>query len=181
MHRWPWIERTFNFDFPTAKAPDLIERLRGTPVRVAALLDGVPAATLTQRADSGWTIQENVGHLADTHRLMLIRLDELLAGAATLTAADIESQQTHAVDHNNRPLPEVLAALHAARARLVDRLEACTAADWARTAHHPRLKRPMRLVDLACFCAEHDDYHLARIHELLHQLGRTPSHALSSA
>ena len=34
-------------------------------------------------------------------------------------------------------------------------------------AWHPRLDRPMRVIDLAIFAAEHDDHHLARITELL--------------
>jgi hypothetical protein len=43
-----------------------------------------------------------------------------------------------------------------------------TAADatLARTAVHPRLRRSMRLIDLAEFIAGHDDYHLAVITEL---------------
>jgi len=32
---------------------------------------------------------------------------------------------------------------------------------------HPRLRTSMNAVDLAYFVAEHDDYHLARIGELL--------------
>jgi hypothetical protein len=36
-----------------------------------------------------------------------------------------------------------------------------------RTAVHPRLQMPMRLVDWAYFVAEHDDHHLARIRELI--------------
>ncbi len=36
-----------------------------------------------------------------------------------------------------------------------------------RSAHHPRLNRPMRILDLMVFAAEHDDHHLARISELL--------------
>jgi hypothetical protein len=35
-----------------------------------------------------------------------------------------------------------------------------------RTALHPRLKRPMRLVDLCFFVAEHDDHHLATVTRL---------------
>jgi hypothetical protein len=31
MPRWPWIERTFNFDYPAEKWPDLLARVRGTP------------------------------------------------------------------------------------------------------------------------------------------------------
>jgi hypothetical protein len=30
---------------------------------------------------------------------------------------------------------------------------------------HPRLKTPMRVIDLAYFVAEHDDHHLARVRE----------------
>jgi hypothetical protein len=36
-------------------------------------------------------------------------------------------------------------------------------------AMHPRLKAAMNVTDLAYFVAEHDDYHLARISELLGQ------------
>ena len=35
------------------------------------------------------------------------------------------------------------------------------------TARHPRLKKEMRVLDLAFFIAEHDDHHLARISELI--------------
>jgi hypothetical protein len=35
-----------------------------------------------------------------------------------------------------------------------------------KSALHPRLKIPMRTMDLFLFVAEHDDYHLARITEL---------------
>jgi hypothetical protein len=35
------------------------------------------------------------------------------------------------------------------------------------TAIHPRLEASMNVTNLAYFVAEHDDYHLARISELL--------------
>ena len=38
---------------------------------------------------------------------------------------------------------------------------------FARTTLHPRMKKPMRLVDHLYFVAEHDDHHLARIWEIL--------------
>ncbi len=42
-----------------------------------------------------------------------------------------------------------------------------TRSDAARLAHHPRLERPIRLVDLCCFAAEHDDHYLAVIEAML--------------
>jgi hypothetical protein len=43
---------------------------------------------------------------------------------------------------------------------------------FARSMLHPRLKKPMRLVDHLHFAAEHDDHHLAKIWDLItKQLG----------
>jgi hypothetical protein len=72
----------------------------------------------------------------------------------------------HGSGHNDRPLEPLLAAFRETRQRLVARLDQFEEADFARTALHPRLKEPMRLVDLVLFVAEHDDCHLARITEL---------------
>lgn len=49
MPKWPWIERIFSLDFPVTKMPDLIERVRGTPARVADLIAGVAPDILTRR------------------------------------------------------------------------------------------------------------------------------------
>jgi hypothetical protein len=48
----------------------------------------------------------------------------------------------------------------------LERLEALAPEAFARSAHHPRLDQPMRLVDTLFFQAEHDDHHLARISDL---------------
>ena len=53
------------------------------------------------------------------------------------------------------------------RGKFVARLEGLSEADWSRSALHPRLQQPMRMVDLVFFTAEHDDYHVARISELI--------------
>lgn len=50
---------------------------------------------------------------------------------------------------------------------VVTRPDLLDAEIFARSAFHPRLKKQMRLVDMIFFQAEHDDYHLARISELL--------------
>ncbi len=167
MPRWPWIERTFQFDFPPGKLPDLLERLRGTPARLEERVAGLAADVLTRRDGASWSIQENVGHLLDLGYLPMQRITEILCGQAVLVAADMSNRRTHEADHNARPIAELLAAFRAERRRLVDRFESIPEADWSRAALHPRLKRSMRIVDIACFDSEHDDYHLARIGELI--------------
>ncbi len=167
MANWPWIERTFTLDFPAAKFPDLLERVRGTPARIEARVRGLSADVLTRRDGKGWSIQENIGHLLDLGYLPLRRIEQILAGEAELIAADMSNRKTREADHNTRNIQELLADFRSERATLVARFESLDESDWAKSARHPRLDQPMRIVDIAYFDSEHDDYHLARISELI--------------
>jgi hypothetical protein len=162
-----WLERRFSFDFPAALYPELIERLRGAPVRLAERLCALSPEVVARRAGPDWSMQEHAGHLADLEALVHVRLDEYAAGADTLHAADMSNRRTWEARHNERPLGDVLADFRRARAHTVARLEALLPAAFDRVARHPRLDRPMRLADMLFFQAEHDDYHLARITDLV--------------
>ena len=170
-NRVPWTERTFNFDFPVDLFPELIERLRGTPARVEEIARALESEVLTRRDGRAWSIQENIGHLANVEALFTGRLDDYDAGAETLRPADMTNRKTHEANHNARPIEDVLAEFRAVRRALVARLESLRPGDFARVARHPRLNKPMRVVDMLLFQAEHDDYHLARITALIRQFG----------
>lgn len=172
MARWTWIERTFTFDFPPAKLPDLLERLRGTPARLEERLRGLDRAVLTRRDGAGWSIQENAGHLLDLGYLPVRRLQQILAGEPVLIAADTSNRKTHEAGHNARQIADLLAAFREERAQLVARFESLDESDWGKSAIHPRLQQPMRIADVAYFDSEHDDYHLARIGELIRKFTR---------
>lgn len=164
----PWFERKFSFDFPVEVYPDVIERFRGTPARVEERVRGVPREVLVRREREGtWSIQENVGHLLDLEGLWDRRLGDFLAGKQDLSAADVTNRATHEAGHNDREIGELLAGFRAHRMRQVGVLEGLRAKDFARTSLHPRLRQPMRLVDAVAFVCAHDDYHLARIGELI--------------
>jgi uncharacterized damage-inducible protein DinB len=167
MPKWPWIERKFNFEFPPEKFPDLLERVRGTPARVEQLVAGLSQDVLTRSDGKGWSIQQNIGHLIDLGYLPMQRMDEILAGKPVLVAADMTNRQTNEADHNARDIEELLAAFRSERAELIAKFEQLAESDWSKSAQHPRLNQPMRMVDIAYFDAEHDDYHLARISELI--------------
>jgi len=168
MAKWPWTERKFSFDFPPEKWPDLMERLRGAPARIEERVRGLSADARTRRRDGkGWSIQENVGHLLDLEYLPMQRIEEILEGKAVLAAADMTNPKTHEAHHNDRDILTLCAELRSERAKLVARFEGLGESDWAKTSLHPRLKQPMRIVDIAYFTAEHDDYHLGRIGELI--------------
>jgi hypothetical protein len=167
MIQMPWTERTFNFDFPLAVFPGIVERLRGTPARVADLVKGVPHNMLTRRPEGRWSVNEHIGHLIDLDELDHTRLDEFLARASTLSAADMSNRRTNEAGYNDVVTATILEYLRARRTELVERLEDLTDEQIALIALHPRLQLPMRVVDWAYFVAEHDDHHLARIRELI--------------
>jgi uncharacterized damage-inducible protein DinB len=168
---FPWFERKFDFDLPVWMFPNVLERLRGTPARLEETLAGLTAATLTRRQDDEWSIQENAGHLWDMEALWLGRLDDLLAGAEYLRVADLTNQKTYDAQHNAHSLEAILAAFRRERLAFVRRLDDLTEGDITRTALHPRLKQPMRVLDHIYFVAEHDDHHLAQISRLKRVFG----------
>jgi hypothetical protein len=172
MARWPWVERTFTFDYPPAKLPELLERVCGTPARVEEIVRGLDRDTLTGHDGQGWSIQENIGHLLDTEYLATVRIDQILRGERELIAADMENRRTHEANHNARDIHDLLAAFRVERGKVVARFDEVAEEDWGKSGVHPRLKVLMRIVDIACFVAEHDDYHLARIRHLARTLSR---------
>jgi len=166
VSRTLWLDRVFAFDLPLERHPALLERLRATPARLSEALAGLPPEVVTRRVDGKWSMQENAGHLLDLEGLMMTRLDDFLAGRAVLTPADVTNPATEAAHHNARDTDELLASFRRERAAMVAAIEALAPADFARTALHPRLEVPMRVVDWMHFTAEHDDHHLDRILEL---------------
>ena len=169
FRRLPWFERSFPTGLPAHLLPVVAERLRGTPARLADRLAGVPHGVLVRRSGDSWSIQENAGHLLDLEPLWLRRVGDLAAGRSELAEADLTNRQTHEAGHNVARLQGLLADFRQARDELMRRLEAFSEESAAVTALHPWLRVALNVVDAAYFVAEHDDYHLARITELLRE------------
>jgi hypothetical protein len=162
-----WFERKFEFSFPVELYPNLLTRLRGTPVRLEESFHRRSAKLLVRKPDEKWSAQEHAGHLLDLESLWLARVGDYVAGSEELTTADLLNRKTDEANHNGRPLKEILAEFRGAREDLLTQVGELEALLFARAIPHPRLKTPMRLVDHLYFVAEHDDHHLARIWELL--------------
>lgn len=161
-----WTDRKFDFTLPETLFPVVVERLRGTPARIEDKVRGLAPEILTRRDGDAWSIQEHIGHLLDLDELHTGRLDDFLAGAEVLRPADRTNRKTWEAAHNDRPLEELLRGFRRERLAFVARLDAWDPELIAITALHPRLRQPMRVLDMALFTAEHDDHHLARMTEL---------------
>ena len=163
-----WFDRQFEFTFPVEQHPNLCVRLRGTPARLEEMVHGCSRQILVRKPQEKWSAQEHAGHLLDLEPLWTKRVGDFVTGGTELTIADLSNRKTHEANHNARALEEILAEFRAARLRLVNRVECMEPALCGRTMLHPRLKKPMRLVDHLYFVAEHDDHHLAHIWALIH-------------
>lgn len=162
-----WSERKFEFSLPTDQYPNLCTRLRGTPARLEEIVRGRPLGILVRKPQEKWSAQEHVGHLLDHESLWMARVSDFQVGGTDLTATDLWNRKTDEANHNARPLEQILAEFRKARVELLERLERIDPPLFGRSMLHPRLKKPMRLVDHLNFVAEHDDHHLAHIWELV--------------
>jgi hypothetical protein len=170
-----WTDRTFQFTFPAEIYPEMIERVRGTPARLEDRVQSLAPEISTTRDGERWSIQENAGHLLDLEALFSQRLDEYLAGTAVLHPADMSNRITYQADHNRMLMQTILTDFRAQRTALAERLDNLDSQTFAAMAHHPRLNVPMRLVDMLFFQSEHDDFHLARVSELMRLLRKRSS------
>ena len=152
---------------PVTAFPAVLERLRGTPARMAELIAGATDDQLRRHDSDAWSAKRHLGHLDDLHALDELRLGEYLSGAETLTAADPKNRLTWESGHDATAASQLVARFRAHRDELITQMERLSETQIASTAIHPRLRRPLRLIDWAYFVAEHDDHHLAAARQAL--------------
>ncbi|MCB0321270.1 MAG: DinB family protein, partial [Bdellovibrionales bacterium] len=145
-------------------------RVRGTPVRIEERVAGLSTSKLIwKRSDDVWSIQENVGHLLTLEPLWATRLSQLIDGLPELLAWEETNSSTWEANYNTQEIENILSRFRSARSEFVSRLETIDSSLIERHALHPRLKTPMRTIDLVYFVAEHDDYHLSQISRIFRE------------
>ncbi|MCK5126386.1 MAG: DinB family protein [candidate division Zixibacteria bacterium] len=165
-----WFDRTFNFEMPIEMFPMVVERLRGTPIRIGERIREVPQDKLIERVNDCWSIQENVGHLWDLEPLWYGRIEDFIAGRERLRPAELTNKKTHEANHNNTSIEYLLKEFRSSRDKLIRQIETLTPKQKQATARHPRLDQTMRVIDSAFFMAEHDDHHLAEVSRIIKKL-----------
>ncbi len=105
--------------------------------------------------------------ITDPTDLALTRLEQIMAGQPVLITADMTNRRTNEANYNSVDIKTMLADFRAKRDTLVARFEELDETDWVKSALHPLLQQPMRIVDIDYFNSEHDYYPLARISQLI--------------
>ncbi len=71
----PWIERTFQFNFPIGLFPVIFSRLEGTIFRLQKLTENADENNCSASIN-GWSVKQHIGHLTDLEELWWKRLME---------------------------------------------------------------------------------------------------------
>ena len=158
-----WFERDFSFQQKENIMPSVLERLEGTPIRLRQKLQKFNSSTLSGRPDGKWSMLEHAGHLSDLEPLWQSRLEDILKGAEFLRPTDLTNTMTTQANHNGSSTELLLSKFESLRKATLAKLTDLSEDDIFRFSLHPRLKTPMRTLDLFIFVAEHDDHHLAKI------------------
>ena len=166
MKELKWFDKKFQFDLSQDNYGSVLKQLGETPGKITKLVSSLPEAVLIKRIENRWSIQENIGHLIDLEELHDGRIDDFIAGKATLRAADLNNRKTEEANHNKKNINELLSELKRVRENFVRRLTELDDSVRKRTSVHPRLNQPMRPIDMAQFVLEHDEHHIETIKEL---------------
>ena len=166
MKQIRWFDRKFDFAFEQNIFPSIMERLKGTPILLMHKINTISNETLTSKPSEQWSIQENIGHLIDLEPLWQRRLQDILNNEKVMASADLENRKTEEAGHNHKSIADLLDEFTDIRAITMNMLRNITEKEVYKFALHPRLKTPMRIMDLFLFVAEHDDHHLASITKL---------------
>lgn len=166
MEQIKWFDRKFEFTFEQNIFPSIIERLEGTPLRIEHKIIQIPIEQLNVKLEDTWSIQENIGHLIDLEPIWQGRFEDIMNGKKYLRSADLENRKTDFARHNDKEINDLIMEFQNIRKLTLSKLKIISEKEVFKSALHPRLKTPMRIMDLFLFVAEHDDHHLARISEL---------------
>ena len=144
-----------------------MERLQGTPARIKEMVIDLDEDLANLKPGGKWSIKEHIGHLYDLEFLHDGRLDDFKEGKEILRAADMKNVLTEESNHNRSNLANLIDNFSNSRRDFLIKLNSLDDATLMRKSLHPRLQIMMRPVDVAFFCAEHDDHHLASIRAIL--------------
>ncbi|CAN5131169.1 hypothetical protein BH09BAC6_BH09BAC6_36420 [soil metagenome] len=167
MKRTEWFNRTFPPIADNGLLPGIIERIEGTPARLRYKLANRDGEIINKLHEGKWTIKKEVVHLIILEDLWKTRIKQFAEDTEELHPADLTNRATHESELDQLPLRHLLDLFENDRKDLVVQLRALDEASLLHSSLHPRLKQPMRAIDMANFVAEHDDHHLAQITALL--------------
>lgn len=146
--------------------------LRALPSWMDACIENLDAHQLqVPYREGGWTIQQLVHHVADSHMNAYIRLKLALTQDTPTINPYNQDAWALLADVETVPVNVSVTMLHTVHRRLIAVLEHMSATDWERTYYHPEYKREFPLWDMVALYAWHSRHHTGHIMGLRERMG----------
>jgi uncharacterized damage-inducible protein DinB len=161
-----WFERKFDLGLGIEQFDGLLDRLAQFPAVLRQALDVCPDAVMAIKPDGKWSVNEHVGHLFLLESLWRKRFQDIKDGLERMSPADLNNTATDEASFNDSQVRDLIERFHAEREKTGLLLQSFSPEDLSKKSIHPRLDRPMTMIDLMYFVAEHDEHHRRAIQEI---------------
>jgi uncharacterized damage-inducible protein DinB len=155
-----WFDRQFNFGFNAEHFPDLLERLNTAVFRIQNAVAETNDEKMNYKPSGKWSAKEHIGHLLILEPLWQRRFLEIKENRTEMSPADLNNAATDKALFNEYDIEKILTDFKQERQNTIQLLKSFSREDLQKSLYHPRLNKPMTIIDLMYFVAEHDTHHL---------------------
>ena len=125
----------------------------------------------TPYREGGWTVNQVIHHVADSHMNAFIRFKLGITENNPTIKPYIQNEWGETADVTKVPVNLSITLLHALHHRWYELLKSITDEQWERTIYHPEQERKITLWELLLIYAWHGKHHAAHVTNLREQMG----------
>jgi uncharacterized damage-inducible protein DinB len=125
----------------------------------------------TPYRDGGWTVNQLIHHVADSHMNAFIRFKLGLTEDNPTIKPYNQDAWVDTADVTAVPVNLSITLLHSLHHRWYELLKTITDEQWERTIYHPEQERKITLWELLLIYAWHGKHHAAHVTNLREQMG----------
>jgi uncharacterized damage-inducible protein DinB len=157
----------YNDLYRDALKSKLLNDIKMLPAMLEFAVHNLDADQLnTSYRPGGWTVNQLVHHVADSHINAYIRFKLALTEDNPVIKPYDQEAWALLPDTQNLPINISLTLLHALHTRWYQLMNSMTEDQWQRTVYHPERKRKLSLWDLLKSYSWHSLHHTAHITKL---------------
>lgn len=165
--RYPIGEYAAPAAFDPTSIRNWIDLLENFPRWLDVLIENLDEAQLhTPYRPGGWSMQQIIHHLADSHMVAYTRLKLALTEENPTVAPYREDRWAETPEVAEVPVNVSITLLHALHRRWAALLRALPEADWHRTFYHPERGHAVAVWELIHFYVWHSRHHAEQMRQL---------------
>jgi len=136
-----------------------------------AVLNLNEAQLQTPYREGGWTVNQLVHHVADSHMNAFIRCKLALTEESPTIKPYDQDAWVSREDVSQVPVNISITLLHALHHRWYELLKSLTEQEWKRTVYHPEQQREISIWNILLIYAWHGKHHAAHVTNLREEKG----------